>query len=165
MIKLKKSIKPSSPHSHQQTEFLVTVLTRLCWSFFISFWWDCVRHSWFHVHVLIGNITVEAADETKPHLVKKTSEATQTKSQMFHRTCFLLLLRPASTRIFHQLKWQLKCRRPTVKNVEFRDSQVPKGIGMYFEESAEAWDCHLLHFLKLNFLIAIFNPNVQIFIL
>lgn len=74
-------MKPLSLHSHQQTEFLVTVLTRLHWSFFISFWRDCIRHSWFHVHVLIGNITVEAADEMKHSLMKKISKAIQTKSQ------------------------------------------------------------------------------------
>lgn len=52
-----------------------------------------------------------------------------------------------------------------VTNVKFRDSQVPQGICMYFEESAKAWDRHLLHFLRLSFLIAICNSDVQIFIL
>lgn len=52
-----------------------------------------------------------------------------------------------------------------VKDVKFRDSQVPKGICIYFKESAEAWDSHLLRFLSLSSLIAIYNSNVQIFIL
>lgn len=76
---------------YQEREFLITVLTRLHWSFFISFWWDCIGHSWFHVHVLIGNITVEATDEMKHSLVKKVSKAFQTKSQGYANLLKIML--------------------------------------------------------------------------
>lgn len=81
MLKLNKSMKPIFLHSHQQTEFPVTELTRLHRSFFVSLWWDCIWHSWFHVHVFIGNVTVDAAEQKKHSLVKKVSKAIQTKTQ------------------------------------------------------------------------------------
>lgn len=87
LLKLNKSMKPIFLHSHQHTEFLVSELTRLHRSFFVSLWWDCIWHSWFHVHILIGNIAVEAAEQKKHSLVKKVSKAIQTKSQ--HQAKFL----------------------------------------------------------------------------
>lgn len=67
---------------YQEREFLITVLTRLHWSFFISFWWDCIGHSRFHVHVLTGNITVEAPDEMKHSLVEKVSKPSEQKAKV-----------------------------------------------------------------------------------
>lgn len=81
LLKLNKSTKPIFLHSHQHTEFLATELTRLHRSFFVSLWWDCIWHSWLHVHVLIGSITVKTAEQNKHSLVKKVSKASQTKSQ------------------------------------------------------------------------------------